>query len=124
MERLILITSQASTMLVVASLVWLLHTSFDMASVAVWKNLNNYRRPRVDYQFYFSIFEVVFGIWPQLVALILVFVVGLKKDNGVWSTQKAHLTHLEDGQEKQEYSYTIPEVPEPVAQHHVPKAHY
>jgi hypothetical protein len=85
-------------MLLVASVVWLLHTSFAMASLAAWENLSNtWDMAPVDFEFYFYIFEVIFGIWPQFAVLVLVYFVGLAKANGIWSRDQESLTHVEEG---------------------------
>lgn len=91
-------TSQASTMLVVASVVWLLHTSFAMASMAAWENFGSYwSAPRVEYKLYFYILEVIFRIWPQFVTLVIVYVLGRAKANGIWSKQQNFLKQDEEG---------------------------
>ncbi|GKU01248.1 unnamed protein product [Fusarium langsethiae] len=88
----------ASAMLLAASVVWLLHTSFAMASLAAWENLSNaWNMAPVDYEFYFYIFEVIFGIWPQFAVLVLVYFIGLAKANGIWSRDQESLTHVEEG---------------------------
>ncbi|QPC69529.1 hypothetical protein HYE68_000281 [Fusarium pseudograminearum] len=88
----------ASTMLVVASVVWLLHTSFAMASMAAWENFGSYwSMPRVEYKLCFHILEVVFGIWPQFVTLVLVYVMGRAKANGIWSKQQNSSKQDEEG---------------------------
>ncbi|KAM0366305.1 hypothetical protein ACHAO7_001533 [Fusarium culmorum] len=88
----------ASTMLVVASVVWLLHTSFAMASMAAWENFGSYwSAPRVGYELYFYILEVVFRIWPQFVTLVLVYVMGRAKANGIWSRQQNSSKQDEEG---------------------------
>ncbi|UZP37132.1 hypothetical protein NXS19_004948 [Fusarium pseudograminearum] len=87
-----------STMLVVASVVWILHTSFAMASMAAWENFGNYwSAPRVEYKLYFHILEVVFGIWPQFVTLVLVYIMGRAKANGIWSKQQNSSKQDEEG---------------------------
>ncbi|CAF3459092.1 unnamed protein product [Fusarium graminearum] len=88
----------ASTMLVVASVVWLLHTSFAMASMAAWENFGSYwSAPRVEYKLYFYILEVIFRIWPQFVTLVIVYILGRAKANGIWSKQQNSLKQDEEG---------------------------
>ncbi|RGP63842.1 hypothetical protein FLONG3_9736 [Fusarium longipes] len=90
----------ASTMLVAASVVWLLHTSFTMASFVSWYSLDMTSSVGpVEWQTYFYIFEIIFGIWPQFAVLIMVYVMGRTKANGIWSGQKKPLNKLEDGQQ-------------------------
>lgn len=91
-------TSQASTMLVLASVVWLLHTSFAMSSMAAWENFGSYWSvPRVRYELYFNILDVIFKIWPQFVTLVLVYVMGRAKANGIWSRQQNSSKQDEEG---------------------------
>ncbi|KAH7235629.1 hypothetical protein BKA59DRAFT_444744 [Fusarium tricinctum] len=79
--------SWCSTMLVVASVVWLLRTTFNMAIFAAENNLSNiYGDPK--YEFANLILEVVFGIWPQFIVLCIVFAMGLAKEKGIWSRQQ------------------------------------
>ncbi|CEI60435.1 hypothetical protein FVEN_g6570 [Fusarium venenatum] len=88
----------ASTMLLIASVVWLLHTSFAMASMAAWDNLIDvWGRPPVRYEFYNYIFDVIFKIWPQFAVLVIVYVMGRAKANGIWSKQQASSKHVEEG---------------------------
>ncbi|KAF4449061.1 hypothetical protein F53441_7605 [Fusarium austroafricanum] len=79
----------ASNMLIVASVFWLLHTTFNMASLAAWSNLSDpLHDPEYKYAYY--ILDVVFSIWPQFLVLIMVFFMGLRpyKKNGIWSKQE------------------------------------
>ncbi|KAF5237202.1 hypothetical protein FAUST_6113 [Fusarium austroamericanum] len=88
----------ASTMLVVASVVWLLHTSFAMSSMAAWENFGSYwSAPRVGYELYFYILDVIFKIWPQFVTLVLAYVMGRAKANGIWSRQQNSSKQDEEG---------------------------
>jgi hypothetical protein len=80
--------SWCSTMLVAASVVWLLRTTFNMAIMAATTNLSNlYQDP--DYELANFILEVVFGIWPQFIVLCIVFAMGLAKEKGIWSRQQS-----------------------------------
>ncbi|KAL3600212.1 hypothetical protein FPOAC2_04445 [Fusarium poae] len=87
----------ASTMLIVASVVWLLHTSFAMASIAAWDNLGIMGIPPIRYEHYNYIFEAVFRIWPQFAVLVIVYVIGRAKTNGIWSKQQRSPRHVEGG---------------------------
>ncbi|KAL6918159.1 hypothetical protein ACHAPO_000032 [Fusarium lateritium] len=88
----------ASTMLLVASVVWLLHTSFAMSSMAAWDNLTDvWGRPPVKYEFYNYILEVIFKIWPQFAVLVIVYVMGRAKTNGIWSKHQTSSKHIEEG---------------------------
>ncbi|KAM0233089.1 hypothetical protein ACHAP5_010515 [Fusarium lateritium] len=80
--------SWCSTMLVAASVVWLLRTTFSMAFMAATTNLSNlYEGP--EYKLANFILEVVFGIWPQFIVLCIVFAMGLAKEKGIWSRQRS-----------------------------------
>ncbi|KAI7762328.1 hypothetical protein LZL87_006723 [Fusarium oxysporum] len=76
-----------SNMFIAASVVWLMRTTFNMASTAAWTNLSSAFRDR-EYKYAYYILEVVFGIWPQLVVLCLVFAIGRARNNGIWSKQE------------------------------------
>ncbi|KAF4345653.1 hypothetical protein FBEOM_310 [Fusarium beomiforme] len=76
-----------STMLIATSVVWLLETTFIMASTAAWTNLSSVYRDR-EYKYAYYILEVVFGIWPQFVVLCMVFAIGRAKNSGLWSKQE------------------------------------
>ncbi|KAF9762849.1 hypothetical protein IL306_003317 [Fusarium sp. DS 682] len=76
-----------SIMLIATSLVWLLETTFIMASTAAWYNLSSAYGDR-EYKYAYYILEVVFGIWPQLVVLCMVFAIGRAKNSGLWSKQE------------------------------------
>lgn len=79
---------QVSNMLIAASVVWLLHTSFTMASFAAWNNLENARENSpVEYLPFYYIFEALFNVWPQFITLVLVYLMGRKKEDGVWMKQ-------------------------------------
>ncbi|KAM0191017.1 hypothetical protein ACHAPA_002830 [Fusarium lateritium] len=80
--------SWCSTMLVAASVVWLLRTTFSMAFMAATTNLSYlYQDP--EYKLANFILEVVFGIWPQFIVLCIVFAMGLAKEKGIWSRQRS-----------------------------------
>lgn len=76
-----------SNMFIAASVVWLMRTTFNMASTAAWTNLSSAYHDR-EYKYAYYILEVVFGIWPQFVVLCLVFAVGRARNNGIWSKQE------------------------------------
>ncbi|KAJ4151948.1 hypothetical protein NW765_013479 [Fusarium oxysporum] len=76
-----------SNMFIAASVVWLMRTTFNMASTAAWTNLSSAYRDR-EYKYAYYILEVVFGIWPQFVVLCLVFAIGRARNNGIWSKQE------------------------------------
>ncbi|RBR23221.1 uncharacterized protein FIESC28_03963 [Fusarium coffeatum] len=81
-----------SNMLIAASVVWLLHTSFAMASFAAWNNLENAREiSPLEYQPFYYIFEALFNIWPQFITLVLTYLMGRKKEDGVWMKQEERL---------------------------------
>ncbi|RFN44591.1 hypothetical protein FIE12Z_11170, partial [Fusarium flagelliforme] len=81
-----------SNMLIAASVVWLLHTSFAMASFAAWNNLESPRKDRpMEYLPFYYIFEALFNIWPQFITLVLVYLMGRKKQDGVWMKQEESL---------------------------------
>jgi hypothetical protein len=87
---------------------------------------NTWTPAPVKYEFYFYIFEAIFGIWPQFVVLAMVYVMGLAKANGIWSRQGKPFTQLEEGQDQQTqgHLYSVPEVPQTVVQHQSPDKHY
>ncbi|EXA41287.1 hypothetical protein FOVG_09787 [Fusarium oxysporum f. sp. pisi HDV247] len=76
-----------SNLFIAASVVWLMRTTFNMASTAAWTNLSSAYRDR-EYKYAYYILEVVFGIWPQFVVLCLVFAIGRARNNGIWSKQE------------------------------------
>ncbi|KLP11493.1 uncharacterized protein FFB20_05236 [Fusarium fujikuroi] len=76
-----------SNMFIAASVVWLLRTTFNMASTAAWTDLSSAYGDS-EYKYAYYILEVVFGIWPQFVVLCLVFVIGRARNNGIWSKQE------------------------------------
>jgi hypothetical protein len=62
-----------------------------MAAMAASVNLNDvYNDP--DYHNYYEILDVVFGTWPQLILLSVIFGLGHKKANGLWSTEQPFMT--------------------------------
>ncbi|KAI6775923.1 hypothetical protein HG530_002681 [Fusarium avenaceum] len=79
--------SWCSNMLVVASVVWLLRTTFNMAIIAASDSLRDYYGYS-EYKLPYIILEVVFGIWPQFIVLCIVFAIGLAKEKGIWSRQQ------------------------------------
>ncbi|KAJ4139809.1 hypothetical protein NW768_001154 [Fusarium equiseti] len=81
-----------SNMLIAASVFWLLHTSFTMASFAAWNNLESPRKVRpMEYLPFYYVFEALFNIWPQFFTLVLVFLMGRKKQDGIWMKQETPL---------------------------------
>ncbi|KAG8671121.1 hypothetical protein FPOAC2_04444 [Fusarium poae] len=66
----------ASTMLVAASVIWLTHTF--MQAFGIWY-FNGHA--------VFDYLDVAFGIWSQILVLILVYAMWLDRANGTWSKQ-------------------------------------
>jgi hypothetical protein len=100
-----------SNMLIAASVVWLLHTSFTMASFAAWNNLETPRKDRpMEYLPFYYIFEALFNIWPQFITLVLIYLMGRKKEDGVWMKQEKSLPLVNAFGP----AYTVPEVRAPV----------
>jgi hypothetical protein len=100
-------------MLIASSVVWLLHTSFTMASFAAWNNLESPRENSpMEYLPFYYIFEALFNIWPQFITLVLVYLMGRKKQDGVWMRQEKSLPSVNVNAFGP--AYTVPEVRAPV----------
>ncbi|KAJ4254457.1 hypothetical protein NW762_010055 [Fusarium torreyae] len=96
--------SWCSNMLIAASVVWLLRTTFNMASQAAWSDLSNvFNDP--EWKDYYHILDVIFAIWPQFIVLCMVFAIGSAKNNGIWSTQQPFLAPQGNQQTPWGYSY-------------------
>lgn len=105
-----------SNMFIAASVVWLLRTTFNMASTAAWTDLGSAYGDR-EYKYAYYILEVIFGIWPQFVVLCLVFVIGRARNNGIWSKQEHEPVKGVEGGERTAWGYG--QIP-PQAQNAVP----
>ena len=56
-----------------------------MASIAAYQNLQDFREDRPS-PYYVFILGIIFGIWPLFIILSIIFSIGAKKINGIWST--------------------------------------
>ncbi|KAM0421091.1 hypothetical protein ACHAPT_011162 [Fusarium lateritium] len=100
-----------SNMLIAMSVLWLLHTTYNMASIAAWANLSG-DGPDKD-EAYYNILDVVFGVWPQFAVLCMVFAVGTAKSNGLWSTQQPFM--VTQGNQQTAWGYSYNNGPQPTA---------
>lgn len=58
------------------------------------------------YKGYFSILDIIFGIWPLFILLCLVFRLGSKKKNGLWSTEQPFMTDTQSGDAMTPWGYS------------------
>ncbi|KAF7561608.1 hypothetical protein G7046_g2498 [Stylonectria norvegica] len=77
----------ASTFLIACAVLWLLRTAYNMASIASYTNLADARKDP-NYANRYEVLDAVLGVWPQFVLLVLAFTLGVKKSNGLWSTEQ------------------------------------
>lgn len=79
--------SLSSNIFIASAALWLLRTVYEMASMASALNLSDVRRDPY-YKSYYDVLDVIFGVWPLFILLCLVFTLGSKKNNGLWSTEQ------------------------------------
>ncbi|KAK7422951.1 hypothetical protein QQZ08_009309 [Neonectria magnoliae] len=77
----------ASNISIACAGLWLLRTVYEVASMASTVNLKD-SRDDPEYKNYFYVIDVIFGVWPQFILLCLVFFLGHKKRNGLWSSEQ------------------------------------
>lgn len=58
------------------------------------------------YKSYYSILDVIFGIWPLFILLCLVFRLGSKKKNGLWSTEQPFMMDSQSGDAMTPWGYS------------------
>ncbi|RSL92136.1 hypothetical protein CDV31_015295 [Fusarium ambrosium] len=103
--------SWCSTMLIAMSIAWLLRTTYNMASIAAWSDLEDGTNDR--YESYYNILDVVFGVWPQFIVLCMVFALGTAKSNGLWSTPQPF--NAPQGNQQTAWGYNYNNGPQPTA---------
>ncbi|KAH6870905.1 hypothetical protein B0T10DRAFT_417945 [Thelonectria olida] len=108
--------SSASHIFIACAGLWLLRTVYGMASMAASVNLNNvYDDP--EYHNYYEILDVVFSTWPLLILLSVIFGLGYKKANGLWSTEQPFMTQRGNAVSPWGFNYDPNQVAAPVMAH-------
>ncbi|KAL6401073.1 hypothetical protein AUP68_16796 [Ilyonectria robusta] len=97
--------SSAANILVACAGLWLLRTVYGVASRASALNRSDIRYDPF-YKGYFSILDIIFGIWPLLILLCLVFRLGSKKKNGLWSTEQPFMADTQSGDAMTPWGYS------------------
>ncbi|KAF5006293.1 hypothetical protein FDECE_7324 [Fusarium decemcellulare] len=100
--------STCSNILIAASVIWLLRTTFDMASLAAWTNLSDVLDDP-EYKVWYDIVTVIFAIYPQFIVLCLILAIGRMKKDGLWSTQQPFMQTQGNQQTAWGYSYNAPQ---------------
>ncbi|KPM39591.1 hypothetical protein AK830_g6952 [Neonectria ditissima] len=88
----------SSNILIACAGLWLLRTVYAVAAMAASINLKDARNDP-SYKNYFDITDVIFGIWPLFILLCLVFSLGRKRRNGLWSTEQPFMMVNPGGQQ-------------------------
>ncbi|KAH7175436.1 hypothetical protein EDB81DRAFT_4081 [Dactylonectria macrodidyma] len=108
--------SLSTNYFLIAAMLWLLRTVYGMAAVAATTNFSDYTNDPF-YGSYYGILDVIFGVWPLLILLCLVFTLGRSKNNGLWSTEHSYMTDgAVDPQPPMGYGYNTQGFPPPVQQ--------
>lgn len=87
-----------------------------MASIPATTSLTNISDDP-EYHNYFIILDVVLSTWPQLILLGLVYGLGHKKVNGLWSTEQPFMTQGGSAVSPWGFSYDPNQVAPPAAIH-------
>ncbi|KAH7157422.1 hypothetical protein B0J13DRAFT_169455 [Dactylonectria estremocensis] len=108
--------SLSANYMIAAAGLWLLRTVYGVASIAATTNFSDYRNDPI-YENYYGILDVIFGVWPLLILLCLVFTLGRSKNNGLWSTEHSYMMDgAGDPQAPMGYGYNNQGIPPPMQQ--------
>ncbi|KAH7151737.1 hypothetical protein B0J13DRAFT_247421 [Dactylonectria estremocensis] len=79
--------TKVSTLLVVASGIWLLPTTYEVVEIFTFQSLN-----RPSFKLYFHILEVVLVVWPAFTTLCVILAIYIKKHDGLSSATQTFET--------------------------------
>jgi hypothetical protein len=82
------ISSQPLKYLMACSGVWLVQTTYEVVYQLKFFNLRNVRRDPEEPQF-MQVITVIFHTWPLFAIICLMFALGIKKGDGLWSTEQS-----------------------------------